>query len=109
MIKGCWDHQYKMTEEVLWAIKSEMVALDKIWTFKICAVSVELGTDVDIKDHEGKTAWMPPTGVSQYRAIPKALPAIQGDCDDFKSEDNQFPALGTPSTPELETPSPNSP
>ena len=54
-------------------------------------------------------AWMPPTGVSPYRTIPKALPAIQGDCGDFKSEDNQFPALGNPSTPELETPSPNSP
>jgi len=47
--------------------------------------------------------------VSQYRTIPKALPTIQGDYDDFKSEDSQFPALGTPSTPELETPSPNSP
>lgn len=29
VIKGCWDHQYKTAEEVLWAIKSEMVTLDK--------------------------------------------------------------------------------
>ncbi|CZT13927.1 uncharacterized protein RAG0_17513 [Rhynchosporium agropyri] len=29
VIKGCWDHQYKTSEEVLWAIKSEMEALDK--------------------------------------------------------------------------------
>jgi hypothetical protein len=29
VIKGSWDHQYKTAEEVLWAIKSEMVALDK--------------------------------------------------------------------------------
>jgi len=29
VIKGCWNHQYKTAEEVLWAVKSEMAALDK--------------------------------------------------------------------------------
>lgn len=28
-IKRCWDHQYQAVEEVLLAIKSEMVLLDK--------------------------------------------------------------------------------
>ncbi|CZT07738.1 uncharacterized protein RCO7_11230 [Rhynchosporium graminicola] len=29
VIKGCWDHQYKTAEEVLWAVQSELVAVDK--------------------------------------------------------------------------------
>lgn len=28
VIKGCWDHQYKTAEEVLWDIRSEMVMSD---------------------------------------------------------------------------------
>jgi serine/threonine protein kinase len=38
VIKGCWQHQYKTAEDVLRALKSEMIALDKKLTaLQLCS------------------------------------------------------------------------